>query len=72
MLKIEDLPKEVEKSLFLNEISELKTHTFELKIITIFLISIYFFKLDFRKRRFYTSLCLKRAIQDLSTKIIPM
>ncbi|AYE36115.1 peptidase M16 [Borrelia turcica IST7] len=69
MLKIEDLPKEVEKSLILNEISELKTHTFELKnnnnIFNVYL----FFKLDFLEKEDFILLSLfKRAIQDLSTK----
>ncbi|AHH08190.1 Metalloprotease, insulinase family protein [Borrelia anserina BA2] len=41
MIKIEDLPKEVEKSLILNETPELKAHTFELKKIIISSMCIY-------------------------------
>ncbi|AHE62561.1 insulinase family protein [Borrelia parkeri] len=69
MLKIEDLPKEVEKSLTLNETPELKTHTFELKknnnIFNVYL----FFKLSFLQKEDFMHLSLlKRAIQDLSTQ----
>ncbi|ACH94479.1 insulinase family protein [Borrelia recurrentis] len=69
ILKIEDLPKEVDKSLILNYVPELKAHTFELKknnnIFNVYL----FFTLDFLQKEdfLYLSL-LKRAIQDLSTK----
>ncbi|AHH12243.1 Metalloprotease, insulinase family protein [Borrelia hermsii YBT] len=69
MLKIEDLPKEVEKSLNLNETPELKAHTFELKknnnIFSVHL----FFKLDLLQKEDFIHLSLlKRAIQDLSTQ----
>ncbi|UGQ17032.1 insulinase family protein [Borrelia sp. RT1S] len=69
MLRIEDLPKEVDKSLNLNEIPELKTHTFELKnnnnIFNVYL----FFRLDFLEKEDFILLSLfRRAIQDLSTK----
>ncbi|AAX16743.1 insulinase family protein [Borrelia hermsii] len=69
MLKIEDLPKEVEKSLNLNETPELKAHTFELKknnnIFSVHL----FFKLDLLQKEDFMHLSLlKRAIQDLSSQ----
>ncbi|UER67419.1 insulinase family protein [Borrelia sp. BU AG58] len=69
MLEIEDLPKEVEKSLDLNEIPELRAHTFELKnnnnIFNVYL----FFRLDFLEKEDFVMLSLfRRAIQDLSTK----
>ncbi|WP_024654036.1 insulinase family protein [Borrelia persica] len=69
ILKIEDLPREVEKSLILNQNPELQAHTFELKknnnIFNVYL----FFKLDFLQKEDFMYLSLfKRAIQDLSTK----
>ncbi|ASQ29034.1 hypothetical protein CDQ96_01105 [Borrelia miyamotoi] len=69
MLKMEDLPKEVKKSLILNETPEIKAHTFELKknnnIFNVYL----FFKLDFLQKEDFIHLALlKRAIQDLSTQ----
>ncbi|BDU63095.1 hypothetical protein BOFE_06350 [Candidatus Borrelia fainii] len=69
MLKIEDLPKEIEKSLTLNESPELKTHTFELKKNNnIFNVNL-FFKLNFLQKEDFMHLSLlKRAIQDLSTQ----
>ncbi|BCR21664.1 insulinase family protein [Borrelia sp. HM] len=69
MLKMEDLPKEVEKSLILNENREINTHTFEVKknnnIFNVYL----FFKLDgLKKEDFIHISLLKRAIQALSTQ----
>ncbi|AHH13724.1 insulinase family protein [Borrelia hermsii] len=69
MLKIEDLPKDVDKSLNLNETPELQAHTFELKknnnIFNVHL----FFKLDLMQKEDFMNLSLlKRAIQDLSTR----
>ncbi len=53
LLKIEDLPKQIEKSLDLNEIKELNLHSFKFKNNNIFNVNL-FFKLNFfRKRRLY-------------------
>ncbi len=68
LLKIEDLPKQIEKSLDLNEIKELNLHSFKFKSNNIFNVNL-FFKLDFLEKEDYIYLSLfKRALQDLSTK----
>ncbi|AWG42619.1 peptidase M16 [Candidatus Borreliella tachyglossi] len=69
ILKIEDLPKKVEKSLELNEIPELRAHSFEIiKNNNIFNVHL-FFKLNFLGKEDFIHLSLlKRTIQDLSTK----
>ncbi len=68
LLKIEDLPKQIEKSLDLNEIKELNLHSFKFKNNNIFNVNL-FFKLNFLEKEDYIYLSLlKRALQDLSTK----
>ncbi|AHH10389.1 insulinase family protein [Borrelia coriaceae] len=69
MLKIDDLPKEVEKSLPLNETPELKAHTFEFKQNNnIFNVHLFFKLNSLQKEDFITLSLFKIAIQDLSTK----
>ncbi|WNY66604.1 insulinase family protein [Borreliella lusitaniae] len=68
LLKIEDLPKQIDKSLDLNEIKELNLHSFKFKNNNIFNVNL-FFKLNFLEKEDYVYLSLfKRALQDLSTK----